>query len=75
MASVDYQETGLKTPFSVAGFLQNTGFKVKLLEIAELSYRVQASQRLNKFLTNGVKRVRLYASPAFRIASACVGYG
>jgi nuclear transport factor 2 (NTF2) superfamily protein len=41
--------------------------------IAVCNQRVQASHRSNKRFTNGVSRVRLYASAAFLIASACVG--
>ncbi|QDU39289.1 hypothetical protein Mal4_36280 [Maioricimonas rarisocia] len=38
-------------------------------------HRVTDSHQPNSFLTSGVSRVRLYRSPVFRIASACVGYG
>ena len=38
-------------------------------------YLVHDNHFKNSDLTNGVSRVRLYASPSFRIASACVGYG
>lgn len=44
-----------------------------LIKISYEFYLVQANQVVNNCLTNGVRRVRLYASAALRIASAWVG--